>query len=53
VSAMRASLAELAAGRNPRDGQVAFADLRRILGFDAYDVEAARYSAKESEVVVK
>ena len=53
VSAMRASLAELAAGRNPCDGQVAFADLRRILGFDAYDVEAARYSPRESEVVVK
>lgn len=47
VGAMRAALAHLVAGRRPDDGLVAFADLRDILGFDAYDVEAARYSRRD------
>ena len=43
ITAMRASLAELAAGRHPEHEAIPFADLRTFLGFDAYDREAQRY----------
>jgi 2-methylisocitrate lyase-like PEP mutase family enzyme len=42
VVAMQRALSELSAGRTP-DGLHSFAELRRLVGFDAYDVEAARY----------
>lgn len=45
VGAMQRALAELATGQMPRDGLPGFADLRGLLGFDAYDAESQRYAA--------
>jgi 2-methylisocitrate lyase-like PEP mutase family enzyme len=42
IVAMQRALSDLAAGRTPADLH-SFAELRRIVGFDAYDAEAARY----------
>lgn len=42
VVAMQAALSSLRAGESP-PGLHSFAELRRIVGFDAYDAEAARY----------
>lgn len=47
VHAMRAALASLARGESPPD-LLPFADLRRTVGFDAYDAEAARYALREA-----
>ena len=44
VAAMQAALEDLAAGRHPQRGLVGFEELRRIVGFDAYDAEAERYA---------
>jgi len=43
LGAMRDGLAALKAGRPP-DGLMDFAELRRLVGFEAYDREAARYA---------
>ena len=43
MSAMTASLAALKSGRPP-EGLMDFAELRRRVGFEAYDEEAARYA---------
>lgn len=43
ASAMRDSLKALKAGRPP-EALMAFAELRRLVGFDAYDRDAARYA---------
>jgi len=46
VYAMQAALEGLRAGR-PLEQRLSFAALRGLLGFDAYDAEAARYAADE------
>jgi 2-methylisocitrate lyase-like PEP mutase family enzyme len=45
VRAMQSALADLAAGGDPSPRLVPFADLRRLVGFDIYDEESARYRA--------
>jgi 2-methylisocitrate lyase-like PEP mutase family enzyme len=45
IGAMQRALASLAGGEMPRDEMPGFADLRALLGFEAYDAEAARYAA--------
>lgn len=45
IHAMREALASLAAGRTPPH-LLSFTELRRTVGFDAYDDEAARYAAR-------
>jgi 2-methylisocitrate lyase-like PEP mutase family enzyme len=44
IGAMRDALAALARGQTPR-GLLPFDELRRVVGFDAYDAEAARYAS--------
>ncbi len=46
LGAMTEALAALKSGRPP-DGLMAFADLRRLVGFEAYDREAARYADED------
>jgi len=46
VHAMQAALEDLGAGR-PLERRLPFSALREILGFDAYDAEAARYAAED------
>jgi 2-methylisocitrate lyase-like PEP mutase family enzyme len=46
VYAMQQALAGLREGR-PLEQRLSFAALRELLGFDAYDAEAARYAAEE------
>lgn len=46
VHAMQAALEDLRAGR-PLERRLPFSALREILGFDAYDAEAARYAAED------
>lgn len=48
IAAMHRALADLSAGRDPHGAAVDFAELRRIVGFDAYDSEAARYAVPEA-----
>ena len=43
IGAMRTSLDALKAGR-PAEGLMDFAELRRLVGFESYDREAARYA---------
>jgi 2-methylisocitrate lyase-like PEP mutase family enzyme len=43
VQAMQGALASLARGESPPD-LLSFAELRRVVGFDDYDAEAARYA---------
>jgi len=43
VRAMQDALAALAAGESPRE-RIAFAELRELVGFDAYDAELSRYA---------
>jgi PEP phosphonomutase and related enzymes len=43
VRAMQGALATLAAGGDPRDTLLDFPTLRRVVGFDHYDAQAARY----------
>jgi 2-methylisocitrate lyase-like PEP mutase family enzyme len=43
IFAMRTALAHLARGETPRE-LLSFAELRRVVGFDAYDAEADRYA---------
>ena len=45
VQAMQAAAADLAAGIDPSPRLASFADLRRLVGFDAYDAESERYRA--------
>lgn len=45
MKAMNDALTDLASGRHPHDRLMDFADIRRIVGFDTYDREAARYAA--------
>lgn len=47
VRAMRDALTALAAGIHPQDALVDFPELRRIVGFDAYDALSARYSPRQ------
>jgi 2-methylisocitrate lyase-like PEP mutase family enzyme len=44
IGAMQRALADLASGDMPRAGVPDFAELRALLGFDAYDGEAERYA---------
>jgi 2-methylisocitrate lyase-like PEP mutase family enzyme len=44
--AMREALADLAAGCDPRGRLLDFAELRRIVGFDAYAADEARYGGR-------
>ena len=44
MKAMEAALADLAAGRPPRQELMDFSGIRRLVGFDAYDAQAARYA---------
>lgn len=46
VYAMQAALEDLRAGR-PLERRLGFAALRELLGFDAYDAEAARYAVRD------
>lgn len=45
ITAMQRALAELKRGDNPT-GLQSFAELRAVVGFDAYDAEAERYRAE-------
>ena len=45
VRAMRESLEVMKAGGHPSDRLLDFAELRRIVGFDDYYAEEARYAA--------
>jgi 2-methylisocitrate lyase-like PEP mutase family enzyme len=45
IGAMQRALAALAGGEMPRDEMPRFAELRALLGFEAYDAEAERYAA--------
>ena len=47
IAAMQEALLELARGAAPRE-RIAFAELRELVGFDAYDLEQARYAGKET-----
>lgn len=44
IGGMQRALSTLAAGEMPRDGVPGFAEVRTLVGFDAYDAEAKRYS---------
>lgn len=44
IGAMQGALAALAAGEMPRQEMPDFAELRALLGFEAYDAEAERYA---------
>lgn len=46
IVAMQGALASLARGETP-PGLMSFAELRALLGFDAYDREAARYRSED------
>jgi 2-methylisocitrate lyase-like PEP mutase family enzyme len=48
VRAMQDALSALGQGETPK-GLLPFAELREIVGFDAYDREQARYAAEEEE----
>jgi len=48
VRAMRGSLASLKRAETPHE-LVPFPELRRLVGFDAYDAEAARDAADDGE----
>ncbi len=48
IKAMRAALRAMQAGRTPDELLLDFADLRRCVGFDAYDADAARYAVAQS-----
>ncbi len=43
MRAMTEALSDLGAGRHP-ERLLDFAELRRLVGFEAYDAEAARYA---------
>jgi 2-methylisocitrate lyase-like PEP mutase family enzyme len=43
VRAMQGALAAISRGETPTD-LLSFREIRRIVGFDAYDAEAARYA---------
>ena len=45
MRAMIESLEDMTAGRHPQGRLLGFAELRRRVGFEAYDAEAARYAA--------
>jgi 2-methylisocitrate lyase-like PEP mutase family enzyme len=47
IRAMQEALADLAGGRDPRQRLIDFASLRRLVGFDAYEAEARRYTPPE------
>jgi len=47
IAGMQEALLELARGAAPRE-RIAFAKLRELVGFDAYDLEQARYAGKET-----
>lgn len=49
VRAMRESLAAIAAGGHPNDRLLSFDDLRRTVGFDAYETLASRYASPRSQ----
>lgn len=46
VHAMQRALEALGSGASP-DGLLEFAELRELVGFDAYDAEAARYATED------
>jgi hypothetical protein len=43
IKAMTASLDDIKAGHHPHDRLIDFAELCRVVGFDDYDAEEARY----------
>jgi 2-methylisocitrate lyase-like PEP mutase family enzyme len=47
VRAMQEALADLRAGRSP-ERRLTFTELKRTVGFDAYDALARRYAPKET-----
>ena len=47
IKAMAASLEDIAAGNHPHDRLIDFAELCRVVGFDDYYAEEARYRAPE------
>ena len=47
IKAMAASLEDIAAGRHPHERLIDFAELCRVVGFDDYYAEEARYRAPE------
>ncbi len=47
IKAMAASLEDIRAGRHPHERLIDFAELCRVVGFDDYYAEEARYSAPE------
>ncbi len=48
MKAMRAALEAMKAGEHPHDMLMDFAELKRIIGFDAHDDMAARYALSHS-----
>lgn len=48
MRAMRETLADFAEGRDPARRTMPFADLRRIVGFDAYYEEESRYADRDT-----
>ncbi len=51
MRAMQESLADFAAGRDPQARLLSFAEVRRIVGFDAYYAEESRYADGDGRVV--
>ncbi len=49
TNTMEQTLADMRAGRHPRQRLMDFSALKRIAGLDAYDETAARYAATEEE----
>ncbi len=47
IKAMAASLDEIKAGNHPHERLIDFAELCRVVGFDDYYAEEARYRAPE------
>ena len=52
IKAMAASLEDIAAGNHPHDRLIDFAELCRVVGFDDYYAEEARYGT-EAEAPAK
>ena len=53
IKAMSASLDDIKAGHHPHDRLIDFAELCRVVGFDDYDAEEARYGTDAEEAPAK
>ena len=53
IKAMSASLDDIKAGHHPHDRLIDFAELCRVVGFDDYDAEEARYGTAAEEAPAK